>query len=532
VIVRLFRPSTRRFSPRPCPPPTDVDRRARPHQGAGAAGEPLYLDVVAALADTRGGRRAGDPRVIGGRYGLSSKEFTPRWSSRLRRAGAAEPQAHFTVGIVDDVTHLSLAVRPDFRGTSPTTRCRPCSTAWAADGTVGANKNSVKIIGEHTDLHAQGYFVYDSKKSGSTDGVAPALLPGRSLHLPVDEADFVACHQFGSSARSTCSRARRARRSCSTAPTAPTRCGITCRIEVQQQIVDKQLGCGWSTRWPSPGGRAWAAGSTRLQTCFFKLTGVLPTDEAIAAIKASIEKTYGKRGETVVAATSPPSTGRWRLQRCRRCLGDAGHDPGSCRRPSVPDGRPRLRAAGHRHDDGRRRATCCRCRRCPSTARSRPAPPSGRSGRSPTRSRSGIPTSASTAPAAPGLPPRRHPDQGLTTPTSGAPRRVPVEGGHRERTPEGMPHHPGGARRLHRLRGVRGRLPGKSKEEVKHKAINMEPKAEHLERERRQLRLLPLLPDRPRPPRSRSVGQGLPAARNRCSSSPGACAGCAARRRT
>ena len=167
-----------------------LDRTKEP----GSLGEPLYLDVLAALNETD----AVKPRVIGGRYGLSSKEYTPAMVKAVIDEGfKTNPRRHFTVGINDDVTHLSLDFNPDFSTEDPST-VRAVFFGLGADGTVGANKNSIKIIGEDTDNFAQGYFVYDSKKSGSTtiSHLRFGPRPIRSSYL-IQRANFVACHQFG-----------------------------------------------------------------------------------------------------------------------------------------------------------------------------------------------------------------------------------------------------------------------------------------------------------------------------------------------
>ena len=163
-----------------------LDRTKEP----GAAGEPLYQDVLAALV-RRPGQRLGHsskamPKVIGGRYGLSSKEFTPAMVKAVfDNLAQAAPKNHFTVGINDDVSHTSLAWDPEF-STEPDNVIRAMFYGLGADGTVGANKNSIKIIGEETPNYAQGYFVYDSKKSGLDDGVAPAV---RAAADPLDVPD-------------------------------------------------------------------------------------------------------------------------------------------------------------------------------------------------------------------------------------------------------------------------------------------------------------------------------------------------------
>ena len=200
--VRLYRPFPAEQLVAALPPTVRaiavLDRTKEP----GALGEPLYLDVLAALAenaDSAEPRFERLPRVIGGRYGLSSKEFTPGMAKAVfDELAAADPKRHFTVGITDDVTHLSLAPNTEFRYRRPAGEKQAVFFGTGSDGTVGASKSSVKIISENTDLYAQGYFVYDSRKAGSVTvshlRVGPN--PIRSSYL-IERADFVACHQFG-----------------------------------------------------------------------------------------------------------------------------------------------------------------------------------------------------------------------------------------------------------------------------------------------------------------------------------------------
>ena len=202
VRIRLFHPFPAAQLLAALPPTVTpiavLDRTKEP----GAVGEPLYLEVVAALSEAMDGDTppfATAPRVIGGRYGLSSKEMTPSMIKPIyEELAAARPKRHFTVGIYDDVTHLSLPIDAEFRTERPAGEVQAVFFGLGSDGTVGANKASVKIIGESTDLFAQGYFVYDSKKSGSVtvSHLRFGPEPIRSTYL-VEEADFVACHQFG-----------------------------------------------------------------------------------------------------------------------------------------------------------------------------------------------------------------------------------------------------------------------------------------------------------------------------------------------
>jgi pyruvate-ferredoxin/flavodoxin oxidoreductase len=271
-----------------------LDRTKEP----GSAGEPLYADVTVALAEV--GRAA---RVVGGRYGLSSKEFTPAMARAVfDNLAQPEPRNHFTVGITDDVTHTSLEVDPDFsveeRGT---VRC--LFYGLGSDGTVGANKNSIKIIGEDTPNYAQGYFVYDSKKSGSVT-VSHLRFGPHPIHAPylIGEADFVACHQFGFLERfGMLDAAREGATFLLNSPFGSGEVWDHLPRPVQEQILSKKLRLfvidgSTVARETGMGGRV----NTIMQTCFFALSGVLPREQAIDAIKHSIEKTYGKRGEAVV----------------------------------------------------------------------------------------------------------------------------------------------------------------------------------------------------------------------------------------
>ncbi|WP_271189717.1 pyruvate:ferredoxin (flavodoxin) oxidoreductase [Dactylosporangium matsuzakiense] len=265
----------------------------------GATGDPLHLDVVSALVDHRPGPL---PNVVGGRYGLASKEFTPAMVKgvfdHLRRPN---PARRFTVGIVDDVTHLSIPADPDFQ--MSTRAVSAVFIGLGSDGTVGANKNSIKIIGEGTDGYAQGYFVLDSRKSGSVTVSHLRFGPDeiRSTYL-IDQADFVAVHQFTLlSSMRTVDLAKPGGVLLLNAPYPAEEVWEHLPVEVQEQIVDKRLqlyvvDAHRVAREVGLGGRI----NTVMQPCFFQLSGVLPAAEAIARIKASIEKTYAKRGTAVV----------------------------------------------------------------------------------------------------------------------------------------------------------------------------------------------------------------------------------------
>ena len=274
-----------------------LDRTKEP----GSAGEPLYLDVVAAMHEVE--RFIPPPRVIGGRYGLSSKEFTPAMVAavfnELRQAHARN---HFVVGVDDDVTHRSLTYDPSF-STEDAETVRAVFFGLGADGTVGANKNSIKIIGEDTPNYAQGYFVYDSKKSGAVtiSHLRFGRKPIRSSYL-ISRANFVACHQFSFLERLDILRVAQAGATfLLNSPYGPDDIWDHLPRSAQRDILTKQLRLFVIDAYrvakdTGMGGRI----NTVMQTCFFALSGALPRDEAITAIKHAIAKTYQKRGEAIV----------------------------------------------------------------------------------------------------------------------------------------------------------------------------------------------------------------------------------------
>ncbi len=304
--VRLYRPFSIEHFIAALPPTVKtiatLDRTKEP----GSTGEPLYLDVVTAISEAVAAGSAPfrtAPRVIGGRFGLSSKEFTPAMVKGVfDEMAKPKPKNHFTIGIVDDVTHTSLAYDPGFSTEAPeTVRC--LFYGLGADGTVGANKNSIKIIGEDTDNYAQGYFVYDSKKAGAVtiSHLRFGPKPIRSTYL-ITEASFVACHQFSFLERvDVLKYAAPGGTFLLNSPYGPAEVWDYLPKTVQAQIIDKKLrffviDAFQVARDIGMGQRI----NTIMQPCFFAISGVMPRDQAIAAIKSSIEKTYGKRGEAVV----------------------------------------------------------------------------------------------------------------------------------------------------------------------------------------------------------------------------------------
>ncbi len=304
--VRLYRPfSVRRFLealPRTARRLVVLDRTKEP----GSIGDPLYLDVLAALHEARDegdALAASIQRVLGGRYGLSSKEFTPAMvKAALDELDAPHPKRHFTVGIVDDVTGTSLPLDPDF-DTEPADVVRALFYGLGSDGTVGANKNSIKIIGEGTDHEAQGYFVYDSKKSGAMtiSHLRFGPRPIRSSYL-VRRASFVAVHHFGFLERyDILDQAAPSATLLLNSPHGPDELWDRLPREVQEEILEKKIhvytiDAERVARDAGMGGRI----NTVMQVCFFALSGVLPRDQAIAAVKHAIEETYRRKGAAAV----------------------------------------------------------------------------------------------------------------------------------------------------------------------------------------------------------------------------------------
>ncbi|MBK8798772.1 MAG: pyruvate:ferredoxin (flavodoxin) oxidoreductase [Anaerolineales bacterium] len=306
VKVRLFRPFSVEHFVRALPVTTKsiavLDRTKEP----GAAGEPLYQDVLTALAE---GAMQGwspfaqFPRVIGGRYGLSSKEFTPAMTMGIfDELKKAQPKNHFTIGINDDVTHTSLDYDPAF-STEPKEVVRALFWGLGSDGTVGANKNSIKIIGEETDNYAQGYFVYDSKKSGART-VSHLRFGTRPIHSTylIQKANFIGVHQFGFLERyDVLGEAEIGAVLLLNAPYLMDEVWNYLPRVVQQKIIDRNIKVYVIDAYAVAAEQGMAGRiNTVMQTCFFAISGVLPRDEAIEKIKESIKKTYGKRGEAIV----------------------------------------------------------------------------------------------------------------------------------------------------------------------------------------------------------------------------------------
>jgi len=310
VKVRLYRPfhesalldalprTTRRIAV--------LDRTKEP----GASGEPLYKDVITALARDHadGGRFAELPRVVGGRYGLSSKEFTPGMVKAVfDELNRPRPRNGFTVGIHDDVTHTSLEWNPRFHTGSMEELFQCVFYGLGSDGTVSANKNSIKIIGESSQLHTQGYFVYDSRKAGAVTishlRFGPRPIRSRYL-IGTGEADFVACHQPVFLERyEMLEKAKPGAVFLLNTPVRQDRIWNSLPRKLQQQMIDKQLRfytidayriarqCGLGRRI-----------NTIMQTCFFAISGILPQRQAISLIKQAVEKSYRRKGKELLEA--------------------------------------------------------------------------------------------------------------------------------------------------------------------------------------------------------------------------------------
>ena len=301
--VRLFRPlaaealvaalpaSTRRIAV--------LDRCKDP----GSQGEPLYLDVLAALNEHWSQPR--QPLVVGGRYGIASKEFTPAMVKAVfSNLAADQPRRHFTVGIVDDVTHLSLPLDPAFAIEAPDS-LRAVFVGLGSDGTVSANKNTLKIVGEATGLHGQGYFVYDSKKAGSIT-VSHLRFSPRPIHAShlIEQAQLVACHHWDFLERfDLLELAAPGGQLLLNSPWPAAQCWQQLPERVQQLIQRKQLrvvvlDAAAIAREHGLGGRI----NTVMQTAFFAIAELMPLEQALAAMRLAIQKSYGRKGEQIVAA--------------------------------------------------------------------------------------------------------------------------------------------------------------------------------------------------------------------------------------
>jgi pyruvate-ferredoxin/flavodoxin oxidoreductase len=304
VNVRLYRPFSVEHLLQALPESVESIAVLDRTKEIGASGEPLYQDVVTGLAEAVStGTRKSMPRVIGGRYGLSSKEFTPAMVMAVyAELEKDDPKQHFTIGIKDDVTHTSIEY-DDAMHIENESATRALFFGMGSDGTVGANKNSIKIIGENTELWAQGYFVYDSKKSGSRT-VSHLRFGPEPIHAPylIQSANFIACHKF-----ELVSQIELLANACDGAvlllnsPHPADKVWDRLPKPVQDIIVERKIhlhviDASRVARDAGMGKRI----NTVMQACFFALSGVLPRDEAIAQIKQAIEKTYKSKGQSVI----------------------------------------------------------------------------------------------------------------------------------------------------------------------------------------------------------------------------------------
>ncbi len=272
-----------------------LDRTKEP----GSVGEPLLLDVIASLNDSWEGTM---PKVVGGRYGLSSKEFTPTMVAAVFAELTKDaPKRRFTVGIVDDVSKLSIELGEPLDLLDGVYQA--LFFGLGSDGTVGANKNTIKIVGTDTANHAQGYFVYDSKKSGAMT-VSHVRFSPNAVRAPylIESADFIACHQFEFTEKiDLLERAKAGGTFLLNSPYGSTEVWDKLPREMQQDIVDKKLRFYVIDAYDVAGKAGMGRRiNTVMQVCFFALAKVLPVDEAIASIKGAIEKTYGKKGAELV----------------------------------------------------------------------------------------------------------------------------------------------------------------------------------------------------------------------------------------
>ena len=304
IQVRLFRPFSLEHFIKVIPESVKSIAVLDRTKESGAAGEPMYQDVLATLVEAlQQGKIKSLPRLVGGRYGLSSKEFTPAMVKAVYdELKKKEPKNGFTVGIVDDVTFTSLDYDPEFKLDESKWR-QGLFFGLGADGTVGANKNTIKIIGENTDLYAQGYFVYDSKKSGArtVSHLRFGPDPIRAPYL-ISKADFIACHQFNFTEKvEMLEFASEGATFLLNSPYDKTEVWGKLTAKVQKDMIDKKIklyviDATTVARETGMSGRI----NTIMQTCYFALSGVLPREDAIKQIKKAIEKTYFKKGQKVI----------------------------------------------------------------------------------------------------------------------------------------------------------------------------------------------------------------------------------------
>lgn len=338
LLVRLYRPFDAGMFVAALPKTVKqiavLDRTKEP----GAVGEPLYQDVVAALAEQCG---VNAPKVFGGRFGLSSKEFTPTMVKGVfDELTKPEPRRHFTVGICDDVTNLSVSYDNNWQIELPGVT-QALFFGLGSDGTVGANKNTIKIISEETGCHAQAYFVYDSKKSGGIT-ISHLRFGGESIRAPylISHADFTACHQWHLLGQyDILEMAKPGGTFLLNSSYSATEVWGHLDRETQEAIVTKKLkfyviDAYHVAREAGMGGRI----NTIMQVCFFALSGILPVDEAIGAIKRAITKTYGKKGKEIVERNHAAVDRT--LEGLQEVAVPAEVTSGRLRAPVVPDAAP------------------------------------------------------------------------------------------------------------------------------------------------------------------------------------------------
>ncbi len=304
ILVRLYRPFSLAHFIKALPSTVRSIAVLDRTKESGAAGEPMYQDVLATLVEAyQQGKIRSLPKIVGGRYGLSSKEFTPAMVKAVYdELKKDHPKNGFTVGINDDITFTSLEYDPSFKLDESGWR-QGLFFGLGADGTVGANKNTIKIIGENTDLFAQGYFVYDSKKSGART-VSHLRFGPKPIRAPylISKADFIACHQFNFVEKvEMLEFAGKGATFLLNSPYPKEEVWNKLPGQVQQQLIDKKIklyviDATTVARDTGMSGRI----NTIMQTCYFALSGVLPKEEAIKQIKKAIEKTYFKKGAKVI----------------------------------------------------------------------------------------------------------------------------------------------------------------------------------------------------------------------------------------
>lgn len=304
ITVRLYRPFSLEHLIRVLPATVKTIAVLDRTKESGASGEPLYQDVLSVLVEAlQAGKIKQLPRIVGGRYGLSSKEFTPAMVKAVYdEIRKPQPKTNFTIGINDDVTFTSLPYDPSYTLDESSWR-QGLFFGLGADGTVGANKNTIKIIGENTELFAQGYFVYDSKKSGART-VSHLRFGPQPIRAPylISKADFIACHQFNFIEKvEMLDFASEGATFLLNSPYSKEEVWGQLTGQVQKEIIEKKIkfyviDATTVARDNGMSGRI----NTIMQTCYFALSGVLPKEEAIKQIKKAIEKTYYKKGQKVI----------------------------------------------------------------------------------------------------------------------------------------------------------------------------------------------------------------------------------------